>query len=577
MFGRLRLVILLTALFLGFPNVGCAYRNYNKGDTIPIYTGVVFPVNSGFERYEYYSLPFCKPKVLTTEGRTIWDVFHGSVKRTSDYKIYFEVNSTNSPLCQIVLDKSEKKLFIDAIGQDYVFTMFIDGIEVTYPVGSVSREGDVILNTGLLFKVFFITNQISKVIVESSSNRKLSLSNDPEEIEFFYNILWIPTSNSRSIPISVYDFFDFNELKIQWFSILNSLLLVALLCGFVIFILTRTLRHDFKRYGSLEEEMDQDDSGWKRLHADVFRFPKNMMLLCAIIGCGGQLILIAFVILTIMSMKIFYNSGETTINFMMILFLLTTPVSGFLSASFYRKFDGKHWSRNVLLTFFVLLVPILIVSLVINVIASIFLLPYAVSWGSFLLYWITFLVITFLLTLFGAIFGRRYGGNFDAPTRTKFVPREIPPLAWYRRNLIHILVGGLLPFTAVYIELYYVLLGLTGHQSRTPVVIVYMMFIVLIVVTASTNVALTYDRLNAENHKWWWPSALCGGSSAAYVFVYSIVFLFLHTHMRSIPHVLIYIGYTFLICHTLFLAMTTVGFFSSLLFVRQIFRYIKSD
>ncbi|KAH9601774.1 Nonaspanin (TM9SF) [Trypanosoma melophagium] len=577
MSGKLPSVLLLTTLFLVFSNVGYAYQNYSMGDAVPIYTGIVFPLNNVFERYEYHHLPFCKPKILVAGGRTLWDVVHGSVKRASDYKIYFAVNSTNSPLCQIILDKEGKKLFIDAIRQEYVFTMYIDGIEVTYPVGTMYKEGGFLLNTELFFKVFFTTNKITKVVVKSLGNKELLSSNDPETIEFSYNIIWIPTTNSRETPINTYDAFDFHELKIQWFSILNSLLLVVLLCGFVLFIITRTLRRDFQRYGSLEEEMDQDDSGWKRLHADVFRFPKNQMLLCAITGSGGQLLFIAFFMLTVVSMRIFNNSGETVIKSTVFLFLLTTPFSGFLSGCFYRKFEGKYWSRSVLLTFFVLLAPLLTVCFVVNVIASIYLLPYAVSWGSFVFYWIPFLAISLLLTLFGAIFGRRYGGSFDAPTRTKFVPREVPPLVWYRGTLMHVLAGGLLPFTAGYVELYYVLLGLCGHQSRIPISIVFMLFIVLIIVTACTNIALTYDRLNAENHKWWWSSALCGGSSAGYVFLYSIAFLFLQTHMRSVPHVLVYIGYTFFICHCLFLAMTTVGFCSSLLFVKQIYRYIKSD
>jgi len=48
-----------------------------------------------------------------------------------------------------------------------------------------------------------------------------------------------------------------HELEIHWFSVLNSVVLVLLLTGFLFIILMRVLRADYVRYTSLEDQ-DQD-------------------------------------------------------------------------------------------------------------------------------------------------------------------------------------------------------------------------------------------------------------------------------------------------------------------------------
>lgn len=45
-----------------------------------------------------------------------------------------------------------------------------------------------------------------------------------------------------------------------------------------------------KRYAHDEEAADdQEETGWKYIHGDVFRFPKYKSLFAAALGCGTQL------------------------------------------------------------------------------------------------------------------------------------------------------------------------------------------------------------------------------------------------------------------------------------------------
>lgn len=74
-------------------------------------------------------------------------------------------------------------------------------------------------------------------------------------------------------------------------------------------------------------------------------------------------------------------------------------------------------------------------------------------------------------------------------------------------------LAGFLPFSAIYIELYYIFASVWGHQIYTIYSILFIVFIILIIVTAFITIALTYFQLAIEDHEWWWRY-----SSVLYVF-----------------------------------------------------------
>ena len=49
--------------------------------------------------------------------------------------------------------------------------------------------------------------------------------------------------------------------------------------------------------------------------------------------------------------------------------------------------------------------------------------------------------------------------------------------------------------------------------------ILSLVFVILIIVTAFITIALTYFQLAVEDHRWWWRSFLCGGSTGAVMFL----------------------------------------------------------
>ena len=53
--------------------------------------------------------------------------------------------------------------------------------------------------------------------------------------------------------------------------------------------------------------------------------------------------------------------------------------------------------------------------------------------------------------------------------RTTKFPREVPPLPWYRAAVPQMLMAGFLPFSAIYIELYYIFASIWGHKVGLPI------------------------------------------------------------------------------------------------------------
>merc|ERR1719335_1309737 len=80
--------------------------------------------------------------------------------------------------------------------------------------------------------------------------------------------------------------------------------------------------------------------------------------------------------------------------------------------------------------------------------------------------------------------------------------------------------AGILPFSAVYIELYYIFASVWGHKVYIIYSILAIVFAILVIVTSFITVALTYFQLAAEDWRWWWRSVLCGGAAGLYIYAY---------------------------------------------------------
>ena len=185
--------------------------------------------------------------------------------------------------------------------------------------------------------------------------------------------------------------------------------------------------------------------------------------------------------------------------------------------------------------------------------------------------------VGFPLTILGGIVGKNTSADFNSPCRTKNISREIPPVPWYRSAPVHMAIGGFLPFSAISVELYYIFATLWGRENYTLYGILFIVFVILLNVTACISIALTYFQLSSEDYRWWWRSVISAGSCSLYVFGYSLFYYFKRSNMSGILQTIQFFGYTTLVCFMFFLMLGTVAFFASLKFVRYIYVNLKMD
>lgn len=148
--------------------------------------------------------------------------------------------------------------------------------------------------------------------------------------------------------------------------------------------------------------------------------------------------------------------------------------------------------------------PLLLTFSFLNTVAIAYQATAALPFGTIVVIFLIWALVTAPLLILGGIAGKNRKSEFLAPCRTTKYPREIPPLRWYRRTLPQMAMAGFLPFSAIYIELYYIFASVWGHRIYTIYSILSIVFLILVIVTAFITVALTYFQLAAEDHEWWW-------------------------------------------------------------------------
>jgi len=239
--------------------------------------------------------------------------------------------------------------------------------------------------------------------------------------------------------------------------------------------------------------------------------------------------------------------------------------------------NGDRWAWNIVLAGTLFVVPFFCIVAFVNSVARMYHTTAALPILTIIEVLTIWTCVGFPLTVLGGIAGRRLAGPFEAPCRTKNFPREIPPIPWYRQLPFQMLMAGFLPFSAIYIELFYIYSSVWGHSAYTLYGILFLVFIILNIVTACITVALTYFQLSMEDHRWWWASFINGGSTGIFIYAYSIFYYIYRSKMSGMVQSSYYFAYMFAVCYFFSLLLGTVGFGSSLIFVRRIYKNLKSD
>lgn len=479
----------------------------------------------------------------------------------------------------------------------FICLILQDDLPVWGFVGEISEDDNELVYSHWIFTISYNEDRVIEVKLHQDAPVAVK---EGTPISFKYTVQWTPTDVEYEHRFDRYLDDKFFQHQVHWFSIFNSFMMVFFLAGLVVLILLRTLKQDFAKYAKDDDEEDglesTDDGGWKIIHGDVFRAPSNLSIFSALIGTGTQLVILAFCLI-FLSVGFYHEYAPPLFLFsislrfltpalfrrgsivtaMIVCYAFTSFISGYVGGSYYVKNGGRQWIKTLLYT--ALLLPGVVSGLafLLNWVAMAYGSLAAIPFGTMVVVVLIWSFISLPLTFFGTIIGRNWAGSPDYPCRINPIPRPIPQKAWHQEPMIHVLLGGILPFGSIFIEMFFVFTALWQYKYYYVFGFLFLVYIIMIIVSICVTIVSTYFLLNSEDYHWQWTSFGTAFSTGGYVFLYAIYYFLVRTHMSGLMQTSFYFGYMLLFCLTIGLVCGAVGFLGSELFVRRIYRNIKID
>jgi transmembrane 9 superfamily protein 2/4 len=407
-----------------------------------------------------------------------------------------------------------------------------------------------------------------------------------EKILFTYDVIWRRSDVAWASRWDIYlNEGDRVPAQIHWYSISNSLFVVVFLTLLVASILIKNLKNDIARYEALlmedeeEGDGDTDESGWKLVHADVFRPPSTMpMIYCVLLGSGTQLLVSSMCAIGLAAIG-FINPSKrgSMLNYLLSLYMLCGILAGFTSSRFYKTFQGRAWQVCTLLTATLFPGTCFTIFIFFNTILAFFHSTGSVPFLDVLIVAAMWCCVSIPLVFIGAYVGFQKDA-IEYPCVTSSIARGIPaPQIMLMNPRICICLAGVIPFGAAYVELFFIMTSLWMDQYYYVFGFTLAVYFILLVTSAEVTTLIVYYQLVGENHRWWWLAMFSSGSVSMYIFLYSIVWFQSLDPSKLWFTYILYFGYMLLFCFTVFIVTSTVGVLSSLWFVRKMFGSIKVD
>mmetsp|Transcript_11705 Transcript_11705/g.31517 ORF Transcript_11705/g.31517 Transcript_11705/m.31517 type:complete len:656 (-) Transcript_11705:1688-3655(-) len=396
-------------------------------------------------------------------------------------------------------------------------------------------------------------------------------------IVFSYDVTWEESSVKWASRWDMY--LNIRDDDIHWFSIINSIVIVFFLTGIVALILVRILRRDIAQYQQLEtSEEVREESGWKLLAGDVFRAPKKPLLLSVLIGSGIQLLLMGLTVLVFGALGFTSPANRGVLMSMMIgVFVILGLPAGYMNARFAKTFGGDmNFKTASMMTALFFPGITFVVMFCINFVLWIDGSSSAIPFGSLVAILALWFLVSFPLVFVGGFLGLKKD-PMEFPSRVNSVPRQVPTQVWYMRPVPSVMLGGLMPFGAVFVEMFFVITSIWQHKFYYLFGFIFLVFLILSVTSSEISIVMTYFHLCAEDYRWWWKSFMIPGATGIYIFLYATYYFIAHVPIQGFAAFIMYFGYVGVASLAVTILVGTVGFISTFLFVRKIYGSIKAD
>ena len=274
-------------------------------------------------------------------------------------------------------------------------------------------------------------------------------------IVYTYGVEWQPSEVNWASRWDVYlTMNDAVPNEVHWFSIINSTIIVLVLSFMLVMIIVRAIRHDINRYNAVptdeEKAGNMEDTGWKLIHGDVFRPPaQHTMLFCVLMGTGCQLSVALFMIVIFCAIGFISPASRGSLMMgLMLLFIGTAIIAGFMSAKYYKSFKGKQWQRCTLVTAFFFPTFCFVILAILNIVVTFNGSTGAIPFYYFIPIMMGWYLISVPMVFMGAYLGYK-SEAMQFPVEVSNIPREIPTQPYFLNPVLLTVLAGLLPFRLV--------------------------------------------------------------------------------------------------------------------------------
>ena len=103
-------------------------------------------------------------------------------------------------------------------------------------------------------------------------------------------------------------------------------------------------------------------------------------------------------------------------------------------------------------------------------------------------------------------------------------------------------VGGILPFGAVFIELFFIMSSVWLQRFYYVFGFLALVIFILLLTCAEISIVLCYFQLCNEDYHWWWRSFLNSGAAGGYLLGYSAIYFHTQLDMVGFTPTLLYFG-----------------------------------
>jgi transmembrane 9 superfamily protein 2/4 len=248
-------------------------------------------------------------------------------------------------------------------------------------------------------------------------------------------------------------------------------------------------------------------------------------------------------------------SNRGSLGTVMVLFYTVFGfVGSYVSARVYKSFQGEGWKRNFIYTPVCLPAFVFAIFFFLNLFVWARAASGAVPFGTMLVLVLIWFIISLPLSFAGSWLGFK-SPEISVPVRTNQIPRQIPPASGYMRPIPSMLLVGVLPFGAIFVELYFIMNSIWTSKVYYMFGFLFICYGLMIMTCAAVTVLMIYFLLCAENYHWQWRAFFTAGASAAYVFAYAMLYWIRTLSFSSWTSGVLYLGYSLLIS-SLFFVLT---------------------